>query len=56
MLPEQVSFKESEGRWEKGGQRRGGWLETGYLYLVPSVKLHLPMLQWASFQEMLQPD
>ena len=46
----------SEGCWEMGGHRRGGWGETDYLCLVPSAKLHLPMLSWTSFQEMLQPE
>ena len=38
------------------GHRRRVWGETGYLFLVPSAKLHLPMLPWTSFQEMLQPE
>ena len=46
----------SEGHWEMGGDRRGGWGETDYLCLVPSAKLHLPLLSWTSFQEMLQPE
>ena len=49
-------FLGSEGRWEMGGHRRGGWGETDYLCLVPSAKLHLPMLSWTSFQEMSQPE
>ena len=39
-----------------GGHRRGRRGETGYLCLVPSAKLYLPMLSWTSFQEMLQPE
>ena len=34
------------------GHRRGGWGETGYLCLVPSAKLHLPIF----FLRMLQPE
>ena len=49
-------FLGSEGRWEMGGHRRGEWGETHYLCLIPSAKLHLPMLSWTSFQEMLQPE
>ena len=56
MLHEQVNFQESEVCWEKGGHRRGVWSETGYLCLVLSAKLHLPVLPWTSFQEMLQPE
>ena len=32
----------------------GGVKQT--TYLVPSNKLHLPILLWTSFQEMLQPE
>ena len=54
--PQTVLFLGSEGHWEMGGHRRGGWGETDYLSFVPSAKLHLPMLSWTSFQEMLQPE
>ena len=45
-------FLGSEGRWEMGGHRRGELGETDFLCLVPSARLHLPMLSWTSFQEM----
>ena len=45
-------FLGSEGRWKMGGHRREEWGETDYLCLVPSARLHLPMLSWTSLQEM----
>ena len=50
--PRTSLFLGSEGR----DHRSGGWGETDYLCLVPFPKLHLPMLSWTSFQEMLQPE
>ena len=45
-------FLGSEGRWEMSGHSRGEWCETDYLCLVPSARLHWPMLSWTSFQKM----
>ena len=49
MLPELDSFSESEGCWKMVCHIREGWGETGYMFLAPSAKLHLPMLPWTSF-------
>ena len=44
--------KQAVVKWLVTGE--GGWVKV-YLCLLPSAKLLLPMLPWASFQEMLQP-
>ena len=41
----------SEGCWEMGGHRRGGWGEKDYLCLVPSAKLHLPIYHGLLFKK-----
>ena len=46
-------FQEVEGCWKMVGHIREGWVETGYLSLVPTAK---PILPWTSFQEMLHPE
>ena len=39
-------FLGSEGRWEMGRHRRGGWVKQ-----IICVWFHPPMLSWTSFQK-----